>query len=49
MTKAEANTAAVVAEQGATVAPEKASSKKGATKQKGAPKGQKTAKVISLL
>jgi hypothetical protein len=33
-----------VAEQGATVAPEKASSKKGATPKKGAPKGQKAAK-----
>ena len=44
MTKPETNTAANVAEQGATVAPEKATSKKGATKKKGAPKGQKTAK-----
>jgi hypothetical protein len=47
MKNAEANTtehAATVAEQGATVAPEKASSKKGATQKKGAPKGQKTAK-----
>ena len=44
MTNAEANTAANVAEQGATVAPEKASSKKAATQKKGAPKGQKTAK-----
>jgi hypothetical protein len=31
--------AATVAEQGAQVAPEKASSKKGATQKKGAPKG----------
>lgn len=37
------NTAANVAEQGATVAPEKAPSKKGASQKKGAPKGQKTA------
>ena len=36
--------AAVVAEQGAHVAPEKAPSKKGASQKKGAPKGQKTAK-----
>jgi hypothetical protein len=43
MTNAEANTAAVVAEQGATVAPERASSKKGASQKKGAPKGRKTA------
>jgi hypothetical protein len=35
---------AAVAEQGATVAPEKASSKKGATRKKSAPKGQKMAK-----
>ncbi len=41
---AEANTAANVAEQGAHVAPEKASSKKGASQKKGAPKGQKAAK-----
>jgi hypothetical protein len=47
MTNAEATTtenAATVAEQGAHVAPEKASSKKGATQKKGAPKGQKAAK-----
>jgi Protein of unknown function (DUF3489) len=47
MTNAEAtNTenAATVAEQGAHVAPEKASSKKGATQKKGAPKGKKRAK-----
>ena len=37
-------TTATVAEQGATVAPEKASSKKGASQKKGAPKGQKAAK-----
>ena len=37
------NTAAVT-EQGAHVAPEKASSKKGASPKKGAPKGQKAAK-----
>ena len=47
MTNAEATiteNAATVAEQGAHVAPEKASSKKGASQKKGAPKGQKTAK-----
>jgi len=47
MTNTEAITAtqtAAVAEQGAQVAPEKASSKKGATQKKAAPKGQKTAK-----
>src|SRR5712691_10466302 len=36
--------AATGAEQGAHVAPEKASSKKGASPKKGAPKGQKAAK-----
>jgi hypothetical protein len=35
---------AAVAEQGAHVAPEKASSKKGASQKKGAPKSQKSAK-----
>jgi len=35
---------ATVAEQGATVAPENVSSKKGATQKKDAPKGQKAAK-----
>jgi len=40
----ETTQAAAVAEQGAHVAPEKAPSKKGASKKKGAPKGQKTAK-----
>jgi len=44
VTNAETNTAATVAEQGAHVAPEKASSKKGASQKKGAPKGQKSAK-----
>jgi hypothetical protein len=44
MTNAETNTPATVAEQGAHVAPEKASSKKGASQKKGAPKGQKTGK-----
>jgi hypothetical protein len=47
VTTAEANTTentAAVAEQGATVVPGKASSKKVATQKKGAPKGQKTAK-----
>jgi len=43
MTNAETNTAAVAA-QGAHVAPEKAPSKKGATRKKDAPKGQKNAK-----
>src|SRR6266851_7758701 len=37
-------TAATVAEQGATVAPEKAPSKKRASQKKGGPKGQKAAK-----
>ena len=44
MTSAETNTAATVAEQGAHVAPEKASPKKQASQKKGAPKGQKAAK-----
>ena len=44
MTNAETNTAATLAEQGAHVAPEKASSKKQANQRKGAPKGQKAAK-----
>ena len=45
MTNAETtNTAANTAEQGAHVAPAKASSNKKATKKTGAPKGQKTAK-----
>src|ERR1700694_3711364 len=47
MTNAEATiteNAATVAEQGAHVAPEKASSKKGATQKKGTPKGKKNAK-----
>ena len=47
MKTAKANTtetAADVAQQGAPVAPEKASSKKGTTQKKGAPKGQKPAK-----
>jgi Protein of unknown function (DUF3489) len=35
--------AAAVAEQGATVAPAKAASKKAASQKKGAPRGQKTA------
>ena len=46
MTNAEATiteNAATVAEQGAHVAPEKATSKKAATKKTGAPKGQKKA------
>jgi hypothetical protein len=38
------DTAASVAEQGATVAPEKASSKKAASQKKDAPKGHKAAK-----
>jgi hypothetical protein len=47
MTNAEATiteNAATVAEQGAHVAPEKVSSKKGATQKKGAPRGQRAAK-----
>jgi hypothetical protein len=47
MTNAEATiseNAASVAEQGGHVAPEKASSKKGASQKKGAPKGKKAAK-----
>jgi hypothetical protein len=47
MTNAEATiteNAATVGEQGAHVAPEKTSLKKGATQKKGAPKGQKAAK-----
>jgi hypothetical protein len=44
MTNAQTNTAATVAEQGATVAPDKAPLKKGASQKNGAPKGQKTAK-----
>jgi hypothetical protein len=47
MTNAEATiteNAATVAEQGAHVAPEKTSSKKGTTQEKGAPKGKKNAK-----
>ena len=44
MTNAETNTAATVAEQGAHVAPEEASSKKQASQRKDAPKGQKAAK-----
>ena len=38
------DTAATVAAQGATVAPEEASSKKAASQSKGAPKGQHAAK-----
>ena len=45
MTNAETNTAAaVVAEQGAHVAPEKAPSRKRASQKKGAPEGRKAAK-----
>jgi Protein of unknown function (DUF3489) len=47
MTNVEATTtenAAAVAEQGATVAPEKAHPKKGASQKKGAPKGHKALK-----
>jgi hypothetical protein len=43
MTNAETNAAATVAEPGATVAPEKASSKKGASQKKARPKGRNTA------
>jgi hypothetical protein len=44
MTNADTDTAPNVAEQGAHVAPDKASSKKRASQKKGAPKGQKAAK-----
>jgi hypothetical protein len=45
MTNAETNDqAATVGERGAHVAPEKTSPRKGGTRKKGAPKGQKTAK-----
>ena len=44
MKTVEATETAAVAEQGAHVAPEKASSKKDASQKKGAPKGQKTAR-----
>jgi hypothetical protein len=44
MTNADINTTATMAEQGAHVAPEKPTSKKGATRKKGAPKGAKSAK-----
>ena len=49
MTNAEATKtteSAAVAEQGAQVAPKKTSTKKDASHKKGAPKGQKAAKVI---
>jgi hypothetical protein len=44
MTNADTDTAPNVAEQGAHVAPDKASSKKRASQKKGPPKGQKAAK-----
>jgi hypothetical protein len=44
MTNEETTTAASVAERGAHGGPKKASSKKGTTPKKGAPKSQKTAK-----
>ena len=44
MTSAETNTSAAVAEQGANVASEKASSKKATTRKKGARKGHTAAK-----
>ena len=44
MSTEETNTAATLAEQGAHVAPEKASPKKQASQRKGAPKGRKAAK-----
>ena len=44
MTNAETNTAAAVAEQGATVGPEKIRSKKEASQKKGAPQSQKAAR-----
>jgi hypothetical protein len=48
MTNAETNIAATVAEQSATVAPEKARSKKEASQKKAAPRGQKTAKTAKV-
>ena len=48
MSNAETNEkAATVAEQGAHVAPEKTSSKKGASPKKGTPKAKKTAKAAA--
>ena len=48
MTNAETNdTAATVAAQGATVAPEKATAKKGASRKKGAPKARKSIKAAA--
>jgi hypothetical protein len=48
MTNAEINDkAAAAAEQGATVAPEKAPSKKGGSQKKGAPKAKKSAKAAA--
>ena len=48
MTNAETNDkAASVGERGAHVAPEKTAPRKGATRKKGAPKGQKTAKATA--
>jgi hypothetical protein len=44
MTTEETNRAAIVGEQGAHGAPDRAPSKKGASQKKGAPKGQKPAK-----
>jgi hypothetical protein len=44
MTNAETNDKAAVAEQGATVAPEKVASKKGASRKKGVPKGRTATK-----
>ena len=44
MSTEETDTAATVAEQGAHVAQQKASSKKGARPKKGAPKGHEAAK-----
>jgi hypothetical protein len=44
MSTEETNTAVTVGERGAHVAPEKTSLRKGATRKKGAPKGQKTAR-----
>jgi len=44
MTNEETNKAAAGAEQGAHVAPEKGTSKKVATKKRGAPRGRKTAR-----
>jgi hypothetical protein len=47
MTNVEPTETAAVTAQGAAVAPERPSSKKGAGPKKGAPKGQKSAKAAA--